>query len=374
MSKKIFKILYTLFAIATIISIILINTKPSLFTPPENESNYTHEYIHGEVKQIDTNDKTKQKEIKTIVNSGPEEGEGIIVNIDPKYNYNTYKPGQEILIYKELNTETKEVNYEVTDYYHQTGIIVIFVLFALITIFIARKKGLASLASIIGSLALFYFLFLKLISIGYSPMPAVLIFVLVLTILSIPPIHGFNRKSLSSIIAILIGYIISIAITYAFKEIAQLSQAASEEFRTLTIIYPGLDLTEILMASLFLGAVGAIIDTAISISSPIFEAIQSQSRKTFKKAYQTGMEIGKDVLASMTNTLLLAYIASSLPFLILISLSHSEAQNQFSELMNIDFITLELVRIFIGAVSLVILIPIVSSISAYLLAKTRGKQ
>jgi uncharacterized membrane protein len=368
--KKFAIILYAIFAISTLALTIFINTQPSKFQPPQNESSYTHEFIHGEIKQIDTNDETRQKELKVTANSGEEKGEGIIVDVDPQYNYNEYESGQEILIYKEINTQTQEANYEVTDYYHQTGLIILFIIFSLVTIAIARKKGLNSLLSVVGSIALFYFIFLKLVIIGFPPLTAVLIYVSVITILSIPPIHGFNKKSLSSIITIFIGYLLSIAITLAFKEVTQLGSASSEEFRTLTIIYPGIDLSEVFIASLFLGAVGAIIDTAISITSPIFEAITKTAKTTFKQVYNTGMEVGKDVLASMTNTLLLAYIASSLPFLIMIALSHSGTENAFSELVNIDFIALELTRIFIGAVSLVILIPVVSSVSAYFFIKT----
>ncbi|MBT3704640.1 YibE/F family protein [Candidatus Peregrinibacteria bacterium] len=367
--KKLAIILYIIFATTTFALTIFINLKESKFHPPQDSSNYTHEFIHGEIKQIDTNDETRQKELKVKANSGSEEGEGIIVNVDPKYNYNEYKSKDEVLVYKEINVETGEINYEVTDYYHQTGLAVLFILFSIITIYIARKKGLNSLISVIGSIALFYFIFLKLILIGFSPLLAVLIYVTTITVLSIPPIHGFNKKSLSSIITIFLGYLVSIVITFAFKEVAQLGSASSEELRTLTVIYPGIDLVEILIASLFLGAAGAIIDTAISIASPIFEAVKKTSKTTFREVYKTGMEVGKDVLASMTNTLLLAYIASSLPFLVIITLAHSGTENAFSELINIDFIALELTRIFIGAVSLVILIPIVSSISAYFFVK-----
>jgi uncharacterized membrane protein len=351
---------YAIIAIATLTLTIWINTKTNAFLPAQTDSAYTHEFIHGTVKQVDTNDETRELELKVTANSGPEKGEGIIVNVDPNLNFNEYKADDEILIYKGQNT------YEVTDYYHQTGLIVLFILFAIITIIIARKKGLASIASVLGSIALFYFLLLKLIALGISPLLATVLFAFIITILSIPPVHGFNKKSLSSITAICIGYLASFAIVYVFKEIAHLAPATSEDFRTLTIMFPNVDLGDILIASLFLGAVGALIDTAISISSAIFEALSSQPKLSFKKIHKIGMEVGKDILASMTNTLLLAYIASALPFLILLTLSQGSS---FTELVNMDFIALELTRIFIGAVSLVILIPIVSSISAYLLAK-----
>ena len=107
-------------------------------------------------------------------------------------------------------------------------------------------------------------------------------------------------------------------------------------------------------------------DMSISISSAIFEAVNSHAKQTFKKVYGIGMEVGKDVLGSMINTLLFAYLASALPFLILISLGQGSTLN---ELINMDFIALELTRTFIGAISLVMLIPITASISAYVFTK-----
>ena len=85
---------------------------------------------------------------------------------------------------------------------------------------------------------------------------------------------------------------------------------------------------------------------------------------TFKKVYKIGMNVGKDILGSMINTLLIAYLAASLPFLVLMTLAKF---NNAVEFLNFDFIALEITRIFIGAASIILLIPITSVIAAYLI-------
>jgi uncharacterized membrane protein len=365
-SKKLFTSLYALFALATLVFIIFIYNQPSGISPYNEDSNYDQQFIHGEIEKI-TDQSEEETQFTVSANSGGEKGEVLTVISSSLNNYNAYKVGDEILIYKGVNTATGEINYEVADYYHQNGLLYIFIIFAVVTIVIARKKGVTSILSILISLSLFYFIFLKMVALGHSPISACLIFVLLVTILTIPLIHGFNKKSLSAIIAILIGYIISICISFLFKDLAQLGNAPSEDFRMLGVIYPQIALSDILIASLFMGAIGALIDTAISIASAVFEAIKEHANQTFSKVYKIGMEVGKDVLGSMINTLLFAYLASVLPFLILISL---ERGSTLSGLLNMDFIALELTRTFIGAFSLVILIPIVASISAYFLTKT----
>lgn len=367
--KKITASLYAIFAIATLVFTFIIYSQTPEINPIEQNSNYTYEFIHGEVEEIDVPSEEGEIQLIIEVDSGIEKGKTITAPVSSMNNFNTYEVGDEVQIYKMTETATGEITYETADYYHQSGLTWIFIIFATITILIARKKGLTAILSVIISLALFYFIFLKMIMAGYSPVLACLVFTLIVTTLTIPLIHGFNKKSLSAITAIFIGYILSIYISFLFKDFAGLGNTPGEEFRMLSIMYPNIGLSDILIASLFMGAIGALIDTAISISSAIFEAIKEHTKQTFKEVYRVGMEVGKDILGSMINTLLFAYLASSLPFLILISLSKGST---LSELINMDFIALELTRTFIGAISLVILIPITAAISAYLLTKIKS--
>jgi len=203
---------------------------------------------------------------------------------------------------------------------------------------------------------------------GFSPIFLSFFFTVIITFLTVPLIHGFNKKSVSAIIAIVIGFLFSFGITYLFKYLSALGVTPAEEFRTLKSVYPTINIEDILVASLFLGATGAMIDTAISIASAVFEALHD-SKKTFTQVYKIGMNVGKDVLASMTNTLLFAYLASTLPFLVLLGTSSKDIAG---DLMNMDFVSLELVRTFIGGLSLVLVIPIVSFLSAYFLLKKRS--
>lgn len=367
-TKKISASLYAIFAILALIFTIFIYYQTPEITPVEQDSSYEHEFIHGEIQKMGIPDEEGDSQLMVKGNSSEEKGKILNVILSSVNNFNEYEIGDEILIYKATNISTQETTYEVSDYYHQNGLIYIFILFAAITVILARKKGITAIVSVLLSLALFYLIFLKMVSAGFSPIIACLTFVLIVTILTIPLIHGFNRKALSAIIAIFIGYIASVFISYLFREMSQLGNTPGEEFRLLKIMYEDIAISDILIASLFMGAVGALIDTAVSISSAIFEAIEENARQTFKKVYKIGMEVGKDILGSMINTLLFAYLASALPFLILIYLSQAST---ISELINMDFIALELTRTFIGAISLVLLIPITASISAYVFVKSR---
>lgn len=341
----------------------------NVYAPPEMDANYTQDYVHGEIITMSEPDDEGNSNIKVRLLSGDEKGKIRDVKFESFNNYNDYSEGDLVTIYASTSTDSGDIKYAVADYFHMDGIAWMFVIFVIVALAVAGKKGFRAILSVVASLAFFYFFFIKLIGVGVSPVLAAVLFVFIVSLISIPLIHGLNRKSLASIIAIMIGYAASFGIVYVFSYLGRLGTAPGEDFRLLGVMFENINLFDILIASLFLGAVGALIDTAISISSAIFETLQESPRADFKKVYKAGMNVGKDILGSMINTLLFAYIASSLPFFVMLTLAQESGDGIFYDLMNMDFIALELTRTFIGAVSLVLIIPLVSATSAYYLVK-----
>ncbi|MFA6306103.1 MAG: YibE/F family protein [Candidatus Gracilibacteria bacterium] len=366
---KKFIILYVFIGMFALGLMFVVSGQSQKFVLNQQEGSYVYEFIHGEVRNVTfSSEKDEAQILEVKINSGEESGKMINVPVNSMNNFNSYEVGDEVQVYKMTGIATGDVSYETADYYHQAGLQWFFVVFAMVAVFVARKKGLTAILSIVVSLVLFYFVFLKMIMAGYPPLISCLIFVFMVTALTIPLIHGFNKKSLSAMLAIFVGYVFSILIVFVFKNIVQLGNAPDEEFRMLGVMYPDIELSGIMIASLFMGAIGALIDTAISISSAVFEALKEHSKQTFGQVYKIGMEVGKDVLGSMINTLLFAYLASSLPFLVIIALGKGST---LGELINMDFIAFELTRTFVGAISLVVLIPITASISAYYFVKIK---
>ena len=369
--KKAFIYLYLIIVfLLFVFTVDLQKGKPAIM-PPEQMEEGDYEFIDGTIQKVLPLN-TDDGEAKVFVfkaKSGDEKGGMFEARLsDMNSNFNSYMVGQDVQIYKFRDVESGIYRYEIADYNHKSGLLWIVIIFVLFSIFIARMKGVTAIISIAVSLSLFYFIFMKMIMYGYSPFISCIFFVIMVTWLTIPLIHGFNKKSLSAILSIMAGYFFSAIISFLFIRIVHLGAAPDEDFRLLAINYPQLQLSSLLFASLFIGAIGAIIDTAISISSAVFEGLKAHEHN-FMSAYRIGMEIGKDVLGSMTNTLLFAYLASSLPFFVIITLNERDS---FAGLMNFDFIALELTRTFIGAISLVFLIPITASISSYYLIKIKN--
>ena len=363
--RKVFIALYVLFAIGVLGFTYFINNKPSTIVPYDQRTDFTTSYLDGVLKDK-LSEAADSVTYAVVANSGKEKGQTLSVVLSATNNYSTYRLGDDVLIYKDIDNSTGNISYEIADFYHQNGLIYLFVIFVVITFLVVRKKGLTSIVSVLLSLGLFYFFFLKMVGLGQSILLSCLLFITIVTILTIPLIHGFNKKSLSSIVAIFTGYLISIFACFLFKGLVQLGNTPGDDFRNLAIAFPNLNFSDIIIATLLMGAIGALIDTSVSIASAVFEGTRENVSLKFHKVYNIGMAVGKDILGSMINTLLFAYLASSLPFLLLLSLNKT---GTLSDLVNIDFIALELTRTFIGAILLVIIIPLVSVVSAFLLTK-----
>ncbi|MBN2087369.1 YibE/F family protein [Candidatus Peregrinibacteria bacterium] len=353
------KKLYYIYGLFWIIAAVFVTYY--MFTPSINtDSNIADnqgQYIKGQIVEIENDAYTVH-----ILDGGKN---AVKINLSDLYFNEDYKKGDKVSLYL-THLEDGNIQYDIADYYHMNGLIFVFVIFCLLALLIARKKGLFSILSVVISLGFFYLIILNSVKIGSSLILAGLVYVFLITILTIPLIHGFNKKSLSAIFAVNIGYVIGFIITYVFTNIVQIGNTPSEEFRILFSQFPEVDIRQVLIVSLFIGAVGALIDVAITICSAIFEGMKDNPELNFIRVYKLGMSVGKDILGSMINTLLIAYVSASLPFLVLMTLAKF---NNIHEFLNYDFVALELSRILIGAASIVLLIPITSVIASYLIVK-----
>ena len=356
--KKIY-LIYGLAWVLALSTVFFFSHASSVHREEEETEEYHSQFTRGQIADISGS---------KIDLRLPEEGGKIVkTELSDFYLHDDYKPGDKVSVYVSQN-DAGEKQYDVADYYHMDGLIFSFIIFALLAIIVARKKGFYSIISVILSLFFFYGITVNAIQSDIPIIIAGIIYVFLITVLTIPLIHGFNKKSASAIIAVNVGYIIGFLLTYFFTAVAKIGNTPTEHFRTLFIQFPDIEIRQILIISLFLGAVGALIDVAVSICSAVFEGIEDHARATFKKVYNLGMSVGRDILGSMVNTLLIAYLAGSFPFLVLITLGGFHNPN---ELINYDFIALELTRIFIGATSIILLIPITSVVTAYLLLKQK---
>lgn len=236
-------------------------------------------------------------------------------------------------------------------------------LFLLLVILIGRKKGVFALLSLSLKLCILFFVFIPLIKRGFSPILAASFFSVVSTFLTIIMVSGFNNKSLSACCGTIAGIIVSGLLGAFLVSQAHLSGLMEQETSALYAQFPVIKITELISAGVLIGALGACMDVAISIASALNELKEAAPHMDFKDLLKSGMNIGQDIMGTMINTLILAYLGSSLPIVILIT------QIQPTYLFNMELMVKELILSIVGSIGLVLTIPFTALIASYLYTK-----
>jgi uncharacterized membrane protein len=122
----------------------------------------------------------------------------------------------------------------------------------------------------------------------------------------------------------------------------------------------------LLAAGMLIGALGVIMDVAVSIASAVSELAATDRKLSVSQLYSKGMNVGRDIMGTMTNTLILAYTGSALPLLLLMS------QIPSAKLLNLDLVATEVAAALTGSLGLVASIPMTALVAARLMAPRHG--
>ena len=291
---------------------------------------------------------------KGLIFESKNEITGQIFDLDLK------KGDKVMLLLKILDEET--VDGFATDYIRNNTMIIFIILFIAALILIGKLKGVRAIISLTITIGAIFLILIPLTIQGYDPLLMAVIISIFITIATILIIAGLNKKALSAIIGTLGGVIAAALIAYIVGNISLLSGLSGEDARILYINRPDLNFYHIFFASIIIGALGAIMDVGMSIASSVNEISDADKKASSSKLFKAGMNVGKDIMGTMSNTLILAYVGSALPLLILFSL------NEFGvmHVINFDFIAAEIVRAISGSFGLLLAVPITAFTGAAL--------
>lgn len=286
------------------------------------------------------------------------------VEINPK----EIEIGDKILI-SQLSSRTniEETEWTFIEYYRTDSLIMIAAVFFALLVLFCRKKGINTIISLIITCLAIFLVFIPSILKGrniYNSSITICIFI-ILTSLFI--INGAHRKTLCAIVGNLGGLAAAGILAYVISNILNLTGLIDQDSIFLLMINPEnpIDLRAILWSSIVIGSLGAVMDISMSIASAIHELAENIENKDFKVFLRSGLNIGQDSIGTMTNTLVLAYIGSSLSVVLLMMVYH----NDFLHLINLEMIVFEILQALIGSMGILLAIPITSLFSAYIFTK-----
>jgi len=232
------------------------------------------------------------------------------------------------------------------------------VFFVLIVLF-GKMKGFNSIISLGFICMAVFMVFVPAILSGRNIYVAAIVICVYAVISTLLIVIGPNKKAYSAIVGCLGGILVAGLLMFAMDAIMGLTGLVDHEARNLLNIPTArpIDLRAIIFAGVIIGSTGAIMDVAMSIASSLWEIKQVGEESSFGSIFRSGMEIGKDILGTMLNTLILAYIGSSLSLIVLIVASTTT----MLELLNTELIIVELLRALVGSFGMFMTIPLTAA-------------
>ncbi|WP_134115172.1 YibE/F family protein [Orenia marismortui] len=275
---------------------------------------------------------------------------------------NYYKKGDKIIVAL-LEKENKIIAAKAIDLYRQNWQLLLFGFFVLLLILYAGYIGAKALFSFIASLYIIWNLLIPGLLAGKDPLLLSSVTLLILSALIIFAVAGFNKKGLVAFVGTISGLAITVLITIIFGNRLELLGMTSPFAETLLFSgYLDLNMKHIFYSAIVIGASGAAMDIAMDIAASMEELKSKKPEIEMKELIQSGFNVGKAVIGTMTTTLLLAYSGGYLTLLMLF-MSKNTSLNR---MMNLKMVSAEILRTLTGSIGLVLVAPITAVFAGWI--------
>lgn len=340
----------------------------------KSETGVVENVKYEDAESINQGEQTTKQEVTVRVLTGDFKGsERIIDNMltgNPAYDIPLSK-GDKVILHMEPVSDTvttpEDVDIFIADIQRNTEIYIFTGIFCILLLIIGQKKGLTSIISILSTLALIFFMLMPMILNGFCPIASAVLTGIISTVITIYLVGGFNSKSSAAIIGTSISLAFAGALSMLAIYFAHLTGFAGEENMFLYTARPDLSFTGILSASMIIAALGALMDTAVSIASTVNEIYETDKTLSVKQLFKSGMNVGRDIIGTMSNTLILVYLGSSLP---LVLLSSNIDMNKF---FNLNQVATEILSAITGSIAILVCVPATAIIAAILIKRQNEK-
>jgi len=269
--------------------------------------------------------------------------------------------GDKVLL---ILTDLENYQWHFMEYVRSDKIMILGASFIMALLIFGRKKGFNTILSLALTCGAIFLVFIPSILSGkniYVWTSLICVYSVLSTYLIV---NGFTKKTTAAIVGCLCGILLTSVLTIFMDRVLSLTGVIDEDSVYLTYLptEKPINLRAIIFAGIQIGALGAIMDVAMSISSSLWEVCEESSSPSFRSLFRSGLNIGRDVLGTMANTLILAYIGSSLAVVLLLSVYSSSVLYLF----NREMIVVELLQALVGSFGLLFTMPFTSFVSALL--------
>lgn len=380
-TKKRFFEHFILAAIFVLMAVLILSFYKTEYSYKMYNTNTLH-YVRGTVTEIidqeltlsgaDGEYFTGTQNIKVKILEGELKGETVEINnyITAQHNV-VVNEGRRVVVCADT-PENADPYFTLYNYDRATSLWILVAMFVLLVIIVGEKRGLMSCIGLGFTMCAVICWLLPSLYNGGNAILVSVITVILSTAVSCFCISGLNRKTVLNIISSTVGCISAGVIYVLFSLILNISGVSMDEAESLVLISQttGLKLGGVLFSGLLISALGAVMDVAVSIGASLYEIRELNPEITAKELFKSGMNIGRDMIGTMTNTLILAFAGGSIATLIVLA-SYGV---QYNQLLSSNYIALEVAKGLAGSAAVVLTVPISAAVCAFGYAKYKNKK
>lgn len=255
-----------------------------------------------------------EQELTVLILEGDQKGDKVSIDNYLSQTHNIYvNANQKIIVCADM-PEGVAPYYTVFNYDRCLPLGILVVVFAAVMLFVGKGKGLRALAGVVFTLLLVVLFMVQAIYHGFPPVIVSILTILTGTAVSLLLLNGCSRRTAVSALATVLGVAVAGIIFYISSKTLHLTGFNSDNAEELLVIQgaTGLSVRSLLIAGVLVSSLGAVMDVAVSLTAALMELVAVDPSVTARQVMKSGFNIGKDMIGTMSNTLILAFAGTAL--------------------------------------------------------------
>ncbi|MFG2606788.1 YibE/F family protein [Streptomyces sp. NPDC048514] len=300
------------------------------------------------------------------VSTGKDKGRTFTEIVQPDQT-RQLRQGEKVVVAYEPSAP-RDLQYSVTDVNRKFPMALLAGIFALAVVVVGRLRGLMALVALAVSFLVLTLFILPAILQGSNPLLVAVVGASAIMLIALYMCHGLSARTSVAVLGTLVSLLLIGLLGSEFIDWAALTGNTDDNTGLIHGLYPSIDMSGLLLAGVIIGSLGVLDDVTVTQTSAVWELHEANPSMGWRGLYRAAIRIGRDHIASVVNTLVLAYAGAALPLLLLFSI----AQSSVGTVANSELVAEEIVRTLVGSIGLVASVPVTTALAALVVSADRS--
>ncbi|MGR6971511.1 YibE/F family protein [Streptomyces cynarae] len=306
------------------------------------------------------------KKATVRVDTGKDQGRTFTEIVQPDQSRQLHQ-GEKVVVAYEPSAP-RDLQYSVADVNRKVPMALLAGIFAIAVVVVGRMRGVMALIALAVSFLVLSLFILPAILQGSNPLLVAVVGSSAIMLIALYMCHGLSARTSVAVLGTLISLSLIGVLGSLFIGWAALTGNTDDNTGLIHGLYPGIDMSGLLLAGVIIGSLGVLDDVTVTQTSAVWELHEANPSMGWRGLYRAGIRIGRDHIASVVNTLVLAYAGAALPLLLLFSI----AQSSVVTVADSELVAEEIVRTLVGSIGLVASVPVTTALAALVVAADRS--